>query len=211
MTQALHSLPAPVTAAPPARVRWRGVIAGVVLTTFINGFNPVSSSLIHSSSFTNSHFPFALLLGLLLLAYVYNPLVRLFRPSWLLRTTDLASVLAVGFLGTTVPMLANRFLAVISAPDYFASPENEWPTYALPNLQRWLVPDNSADGVARFYQGLAPGEQAPWGIWFGPLFWWFGLLIAIMAACFFISVILRRQWSERASVELEHWLGGGTA
>lgn len=178
-----------------ARVRWRAVVAGALLTAGINAFDPISRYLIHSSSFTHSQMPFALLMGLLTLGYLYNPLARRWSPGWALTRPDLAAVLAVGFLGTTVPTLAQRFVAVISAPDYFASPENEWPTYTLPNLQRWLIPSNAGDGVKMFYQGLPPGGPLPWEIWVGPLFWWFSLLIAIMLACFCLGVILREQWS----------------
>ena len=134
--------------------------------------------------------PAALLVGLLALGYLYNPLVRTRFPGWALTRRDLAVVLAIGFLGTTVPTLAQRFVAVISAPDYYASPENEWHTYTLPNLQRWLIPSNAGDSVGMFYRGLAPGESLPWEIWVGPLFWWFCLLAAIMLACFCLSIIL---------------------
>ena len=177
-------------------VRWRAVIAGVLLTVWINGFDPISRYLIHSSTFTNSQMPFALLLGLLVLGCVYNPLARVLKPRWVLLKQDLAAVLAVGFLGSTVPTLAARFIAVVSAPDYYATPENEWSTYTLPNLREWLFPSNAGGGVSAFYQGLPPGDSAPWGIWFEPLFWWFSLLAAIMLACLCLSVILRKQWSE---------------
>ena len=177
-------------------VRPGAIVLGVMFTLCINGFDPISRYLIHSSSFTHSQMPFALLVGLLLLGYLYNPLVRGRFPNLALTRRDMAAVLAIGFLGTTVPTLAQRFVAVISAPDYYASPENEWPTYTLPNLQRWLFPSNVGDGVGMFYRGLVPGAPLPWEIWIGPLFWWFSLLIAIMLACFCLSVILRKQWSE---------------
>ncbi|HLA41771.1 MAG TPA: DUF6785 family protein, partial [Candidatus Glassbacteria bacterium] len=178
------------------RSRWRAVALGVLLTTWINGFDPISRYLIHSSSFTNSHLPFAMLLGLLFLAYGYNPLVRSLRPRWALDRQDLAAVLAIGFLGSSVPTMAARFIGVVSAPDYFASPENEWPDYVLPNLQRWLVPSNAGGGVGRFYRGQPPGQTAPWEVWAGPLFWWFSLIACILLGCFCLSVILRKQWSE---------------
>ena len=191
-----HRLPTgePETGRSP--VRPGAIVLGVLLTSWINGFDPISRYLIHSSSFTHSQMPFALLVGLLLLGYLYNPLVRGRFPGLVLTRQDLAAVLSIGFLGTTVPTLAQRFVAVISAPDYYASPENEWPTYTLPNLQRWLFPSNTGDGVGMFYRGLSPGDSLPWEIWVGPLFWWFSLLVAIMLACFCLSVILRKQWSE---------------
>jgi hypothetical protein len=168
-----------------------------VLVTGISIFDPVSSYLIHSSAFTSSHMPFSLLLGVLALGFLYNPVARAFWPAGVMDRRDLAAVLAIGFLGSNVPTLAQRFVSVISAPDYFASPENEWHTYTLPNLQDWLFPSNVGDSVGRFYQGMPPGEQLPWEVWFEPLFWWFALLIALLGACFCLGVTLRRQWSER--------------
>ena len=78
------------------------IVLGVVLTFCINGFDPISRYLIHSSSFTHSQMPFALLVGLLLLGYLYNPLVRRRFPRFALTRRDMAAVLAIGFLGTTV-------------------------------------------------------------------------------------------------------------
>ena len=179
------------------KVRWRAIVVGVVLVTGINIFDPVSNYMIHSSAFTNSHMPFSLLFGVLALGFVYNPAARLLFPSAVMSRMDLAAVLAIGFLGSNVPTLAQRFVSVISAPNYFASPENEWHTYTLPNLQSWLFPGNIGDSVGRFYQGLPPSDPVPWEVWFEPLVWWFALLIALLGACFCLSVILRKQWSER--------------
>ena len=196
MHQVSYRRAAEAEGAPASQTRWRAVCIGVLLTAGINAFDPISNYMIHSSSFTHSQMPFALLMGLLGLGYLYNPIARRWAPGWALTRRDLAAVLAIGFLGTTVPTMAQRFMAVISAPDYFASPENEWPTYTLPNLQRWLIPSNAGDGVGMFYRGLPPGTPLPWEIWAGPLFWWISLLAAMMLACFCLSVILRKQWSD---------------
>ena len=74
--------------------------------------------------------------------------------------------------------------------------ENEWPTYALPNLQRWLIPTDAGGTVTAFYRGLAPGGSPDWGVWIGPLFWWLSFVVALMTASICIGVILRKQWSE---------------
>jgi len=176
-------------------VRWRGILLGLAAAAAINAFDPVSRHLIHSSSFTSSHLPFSLLVSLLFLAYVYNPVARSCFPNGALKREDLASVLAIGFVAGAVPSLANRLVAVISAPDYFATTENEWPTYALPNLQRWLIPTDVGGSVTDFYRGLPPGGSVDWGIWAGPLFWWLSFVVALMTASICLGVILRKQWS----------------
>ena len=179
------------------RPMWRAIGVGVALTTAVNVYDPVSDYIIHSSSFTRSHMPFALFLGLLFLVVLVNPLLRWRRPAAVFTPEELAVVLTIGFLGMSVPTMVGRFMGTVSAPEYFASPENEWPTYVLPNLTSWLYPSNEGGAVSQFYQGLAPGRPVPWEAWFTPLFWWFALIVAILFGCFCLAVVLRKQWSER--------------
>lgn len=175
----------------------RAIALGTLFTVAINAFDPISRYVVHSSTFTSEHLPFALLFCLLALTFGVNPVLRRFRPRSAFSSQELAALVAICFLGTSIPTMVGRFLAVISAPDYFATPENEWPDYVLPNLPRWLIPSNEGGGIGYFYQGLPPGEPLPWEVWFQPLFWWFGLIVAILFGCFCLSVILRRQWSDR--------------
>ena len=162
--------PTPAPNARPIRVRWRGIAAGLTVGILLNAFDPVASYLIHSSAFSQSHLPMSLLIGVIALAFGLNPILRALRPDWVLSPADMAAALAIGFFCGTMPNMVLRVLAVISAPDYFASPENEWGTYVLPNLQRWLIPSNAGDGIAMFYRGIEPGASFPWQSWVGPLF-----------------------------------------
>lgn len=178
-------------------VRWRAVFAGLFLVAGIGAFDPVARYLISSSPLTRSHMPFAVLLGVLALAYVYNPIVRWLRPAMAFTTRDLAAVLAVGFVGGMIASYAEWLVGALSRPYYFASEENEWPTYVIPYLRPWLFPSNAGDRIAWFYDGLPAGESVPWSAWVVPLFWWITILGALMLLCVSLSVILRKQWSER--------------
>lgn len=175
--------------------RWVPIGVGIFVAVAINAFDPVARYVIHSSSISNSHMPFALLVSLMVLAYGVRPVLS--RLGLAFSQTDFATVLSIGFLGTSMPTMVGRFLAVISASDYFASPENEWPTYTLPNLPTWLLPSNTGDAIGMFYRGAEPGVGFPWAVWVGPLFWWLGLIVAIIVVCFCLGVVLRKQWSER--------------
>jgi len=170
---------------------------GVAFTVLMSAYDPVSSYFVHSSAFTRSHMPFALLFLVMVLTLVVNPLLRRSRPGWVFGSGEIAVILSVGFLGLSIPTMVGRFVATVSAPEYFASAENEWPTYVLPNLTPWMYPSNETGAVERFYQGLAPGESAQWMPWLVPLFWWFLLISAILFGCFCLSVVLREQWSQR--------------
>ena len=142
-------------------VRPGAIVLGVMFTLCINGFDPISRYLIHSSSFTHSQMPFALLVGLLLLGYLYNPLVRGRFPNLALTRRDMAAVLAIGFLGTTVPTPGQRFVAVISAPDYYASPENEWPPTHCPICNAGCSPAMSAMVLGCSIAGWFPVRLCP--------------------------------------------------
>lgn len=193
MTEPARS--ADVRSASPS-VRPRAIGVGLAIAVWINVFDPVSRYFIRSSSFTSSQLPFAALGAVLAIAYLWNPVFRTWRPALVFTRADLAAAFALGLVGGGVPIFGSDFLALISAPDYFGTPENEWPTYVIPNLQRWLVPSNETGGVAGFYRGLGPGQNPVWGVWFEPLFWWMAIVCAIVVACACLSVVLRKQWSE---------------
>jgi hypothetical protein len=189
--------PAPLpTSLPSTPVRWRAILLGLVIAVGLNIFDPISNYLIASSTFGNSHIPFTVLFGILFTAYVWNPVARTWLPGAVFERRDLAGVLAVGFIGGTIPSFGARFVGVISAPAYFATPENEWPAYVLPNLQRWLFPSNAGGGVDRFYRGIQSGESIPWDIWITPMAWWLSFVGCVVLACVCLMVILRKQWSE---------------
>ena len=93
---------------------------GVVFTTAVNIYDPVSDYIIHSSSFTRSHMPFALFLGLLFLVVLVNPLLKWRWPGAVFTPEDLAVALTIGFLGMSVPTMVGRFMGTVSAPEYSA-------------------------------------------------------------------------------------------
>ena len=120
---------------------------------------------------------------------------RAFYPQGTVR--QLLAALAVAFVGSSVPAMMGRLIATISAPHYFASAENQWPDYILPHLRSWAVPQDVAQAITNFYQGLPTGAHPAWQVWVVPLFWWTSFVFAIYVACLSIATILRRQWVER--------------
>ena len=175
----------------------RAVVLGILMVGAINLYDPFSAYVIHATAFTRSHFPFAVLLVLLVLVLGVNPLLRRFAPRVVFSRGELMTLVAIGFLGCSIPTAVGRLLATVSAPDYFASAENQWPDYVLANLPANLIPSDAQSGVTQFYQGLPPGAAAVWQVWVTPLFWWLSFVVAVVVGCFCISVILRRQWAER--------------
>ncbi len=128
--------------------------------------------------------PFLLLLGL-------NPLAgkRRFTPR------ELLVIACIGMVAANIQgeWLSGYFLGVISAPTYFATPQNRWMELLLPHLPTWsVVHDSYAARV--FYEGLAPGATIPWDAWIRPLMAWAPFFLAVLLFNFSLSVIIRKQW-----------------
>ncbi|MBT4139976.1 MAG: hypothetical protein HOE48_18810 [Candidatus Latescibacteria bacterium] len=110
---------------------------------------------------------------------------------------ELMAIVAIGMVGSVVPAsgITGFLVGVISTPFYFATPENSWADFYHPNLNSWMVP-TQAEAVRGFFEGLRPGQQIPWSVWFIPLSWWATLIAAIFAVSASVMVILRRQWAD---------------
>lgn len=197
MASSHPSIDSPPHGARRSAVPLRGLLIGTAASLLINWYNH-HIRLTVGSQLSISHFPFLLFATLLLLTLVLRP--RLLALS----RNDLVAAMVVGFVGTAVPPMVIRFVATITAPYYFATPENRWEEYAYPYLPRWLFPSNDGGEMAAFYQGLLPGERLPWEVWVGPLLWWLGLIVAMLLGCVFIAVIFRRQWVDRERLAFPH-------
>ena len=183
---------------------WKGLALGCLAVALITGYAHHIRHVLRVGDLVISHYPFLLFATLALLALAVRPALRRWAPRLSLGRNDLVAALVVGFVGTAIPPLVVRFVATISAPYYYATPENGWADYAFPYLPGWLFPTNDAGQMQAFYQGLTPGESIPWGAWAAPLFWWFGLIAAMLLGCVFVAVVLRRQWAERERLAYPH-------
>ena len=107
------------------------------------------------------------------------------------------TMLVMGLVVTGIPIFVlGTLMALISAPYYAATPENQWRELIQPYLPQFAVPQPEGESIRWFWEGLPSGQSLPYSIWLGPLFWWLTLLLAIYFICFCIVVILRRQWED---------------
>ena len=92
--------------------------------------------------------------------------------------------------------MVRYLISLITAPNYFASPENQWAESFFEFLPQWLVLSNDNGEVSDFFAGLPSGRSIPWLVWFTPLFWWLSALgvLLFVGAC--LIVMLRKQWVE---------------
>ena len=175
----------------------RAILLGTLMAILVNIGSIYSRYVMASTRTDYGHLsiavliPFVLLLGL-------NILIRALRRKSALSKSELIVVFVMGMIAATIQgeWLAGYLLGTISAPYYFASPENQWGEYLFPHIPNWLVVTNET-ALRGFYEGSPEGQSIPWMAWMIPLFWWAGFLGALLLANFSIAVIMRKQWVER--------------
>lgn len=180
---------------------WRSLLLGCSLVILISLGGPYAIWTLGSSEITWSFFPTSVGFPFLCLI-LCNILLKSTKPTWALQPAELITILVMGLVVIGIPVfLIGYFLAIPTTPQYFASPENQWAQYILPNLPEWLLPSNAGLAMTWFFEGLPLGEAVPWSTlfhaWFMPLFWWLSFLWTLFFVCFVLVVILRRQWVER--------------
>lgn len=175
---------------------YRGIAIGLAISIGINILDPIAEYQVRSSTLAISHFPLSLFFSVTFLALILNPLLRAIGLRGMPQA-EILIALAIGFVGSSVSRIVYGLVANITAPFYFATPENQWMEFAEPFLKSWMFPSNSAGQMVGFYTGLPEGASIPWSAWIGPLFWWLSMIVAMLLSCVFVSVILRKQWVER--------------
>lgn len=178
------------------QITLRSVLIGVALAIFISVWIPYNIWTLKSSAMDFEHLSAGVMIPFLFIVIFVNGILRRTSSMEALSASELMVVLSIGLIASAVPASAfmGYFIAVISTPFYFASPENQWAEVFFQYLPSWTVADNSERQMQWFYEGLPARAQLPWRTWISPLFWW-GLFLVILffvGSC--IMVILRRQW-----------------
>jgi len=182
-------------------VRARAVVLAVAVAAAANVLVNYVEYVVHASRMTLSHFPMGALMVYLALALLLNPLCRHLLPRWALSRPELLVVMAGGLVGGAIPSvgLTGYFLGAVAAPYYFANAENRWEEFFHPHIPDWLAPRNTHGALDALFEGLAPGDPIPWGVWLVPVVCWMGFVTALFVVSLCMAVILRKQWvrSER--------------
>ena len=170
----------------------RAFIIGLAMAVFANYWTAYSSLILHSSRADYAHLSLAMLIpfvGILVINQILN--------KWALSPSELLTICSLGMIAALMQgeWLSGYFIGVISAPTYFATPENRWTDLLLDNLAPWAIVANP-HAARGFYEGIAEGHSLPYRDWWSPLFWWGCFFVAILTINLCISVILRRQWME---------------
>jgi len=176
----------------------RSLILGLALALLVIGWNTYVEYIAHTARMNITHFPIALFVPYVVLT-LGNALARRWGARWALGSTEVWTILAMGFVGAAVPAygLTSYFLGMIAIPYYLATPENQWASYFHQYLPTWLIPSNEGGAMQWLFEGLpSPDMPIPWGVWFVPLFGWLTFISAIVVGCICLAVMLRKQWAE---------------
>ena len=178
------------------RVTFRSILIGLLLAVFISLWIPYNIWVLKSTAMDFEHISAGLMIPFFFIVIIVNGCLRRIAPDSTLDASELIVIVSIGLVASTIPSAAfmGYFIAAISTPYYFASPENQWAEVFFQYLPSWLVADNSEHQMQWFYEGIPRGVSIPWRAWAIPLFWWgiFFIVLFFVGSC--LMVILRKQW-----------------
>ncbi|HCR16519.1 MAG TPA: hypothetical protein DIU35_03465 [Candidatus Latescibacteria bacterium] len=176
-------------------VSFRAVILGMVLVVILDIWVIYAEYILRSSRLNVSHhFPVSVFALLVLVVCLSNLWSRMGRRG--LSSAELITVLTMCLVGIVIPSngLTSYLMGALSAPYYFATPENSWGSFH-PFLKPWLAPDDLR-AMRWFYEGLPDGMAVPWQAWASPLAWWGLLGAAFVLVSASVAAIFRKQWAQ---------------
>jgi hypothetical protein len=159
----------------------RAVIVGLLLVAFVNVWPIYGLYVIHISQMVFSYMPMALMIPFVLLALGVNVALRRLRPGAAFSPLELAAVFSMGLIGALFPAMnfTGLIMGHLASPYYFASAENRWAEFLHPYLPSYLFPPDRDGAMRHFFEGLPDGRPIPYGVWIGPLIWWFAFAGAL--------------------------------
>ncbi|MFH1152736.1 MAG: DUF6785 family protein [Pseudomonadota bacterium] len=179
-------------------LRPRAFAAGIVFAVLICALTPFNNAYRNATPLGGGYFPLAPFYAFFWLV-VFTALTRRWFRGWTLFTgTELvfAWVIMVIVSGIAYTGFARTFFINLTAPWYFATPENRWQEILQPLLPPGLFPGDSR-AIDLLYNGIPGGRdmgwldlacRVPWSAWASPFLSW-GIF---MLVCYFIMLCLVR-------------------
>ncbi|GIX07038.1 MAG: hypothetical protein KatS3mg115_1441 [Candidatus Poribacteria bacterium] len=182
----------------PPRVSVRAILLGLIYVFFVALITPYNDYYIRNTFLIGNHFPIGPFFLFSVTILLCNGLLWRWRPGWALRPAELMTLWVMMTVASTVPSSGylRYHLFMLTAPHYFATPENDWENLLLPYLPDWLIVTDPY-AVRTFYEGVGRDGVIPWRVWIRPILIWSGYAGLIWFSLFCLAAILRKQWSER--------------
>ena len=172
----------------------RALVLSLVFVAIGNYWIRASGLINHAVQIGESVPPIPAVAALIFMT-VLNPFLRRFAKILILSQAEIIVVyctVAIAISMSSIGMV-RYFLPVLTAPFYYATPENEYTLFNqyLPNW--FVVTDKSA--IVGSYEG-AESTGVPWGAWAIPLAAWTLMFVAFFWTMLCLVVIFRRKWMD---------------
>lgn len=180
-------------------VTWKAILIGLFLIP-LNSYwiarSETGSTIFYSTTsslFCNAVFN-------LFVLTLLNQVAKLWFPSGLMTQGELLTVYLVVSAAAALSgeSVGQQLVRDISAPFWFATPENEWAALFHHYLPKWLtVSDKHA--LKAFFDGTNPSllyTSSHGTAWLYPLAIWCGLIMLLVFIMTCINAVVRRQWIE---------------
>ena len=181
-------LPGEEAGEAPPFITLRALVLGVLTIVATFYWMDISAR----ANFTIAGFaPFVLWL------FVNTGLKRLF-PQRALRRGELLTIFSMTWIVGTMPGSGwiNDWVTIVSAPSYFATPENQWAETFFDLLPWHVFVPASPQAIGRFWFGAEEGAPVPWLAWLGTIGQWLGVSMGLVVFGFCLFVLFQRQWVE---------------
>ena len=179
-----------------SNIPWRGIGVGVIFVILLSVWAQYSEN-VADAAIACDFAAVGAIFFLFVLAGALNPLLKLCKIPFSLASRDLITVYIIMITASSVITmgLINQ-LPILVSPFYFADLHKEYATGIQPHINPLLVPQGK-EVIARFFEGLKPGESIPWMPWFKPLSVWMIFFLTLFFVMLCLLVIVRKQWVER--------------
>lgn len=176
----------------------RSVILGLFVVVLIATIAPYSRNVLRATLLTADHFSLATAVLFFALFLSFNVFLRMFKESLALTPQELIVIFIMGMMsaGFATYGFSAQFLAVITSPYRYATPENQWAAYFYEHIPAWAAVHNTDNALTWYRDGLPDGASIPWHAWVLPLTWWLSLAAALVFMAMCAMTILRKQWVE---------------
>ena len=174
----------------------RSTLLSLLLVWVSNIWLAHSGLITHATQIGESAPPIPAVATIILIVAI-NPILRFLKPSFALSRAEIIviySVVAIAISMSSVGMV-RYFLPVLTAPFYYATPENEF-GFLAQHLPSWMVVTDQK-AIIGAYEGIGRNSPVPWSAWITPLMLWSLLFIAIFWTLLCLVVIFRKQWIDQ--------------
>ena len=183
---------------PPPAITLRALLLGAL--TIAGVFYYLILKVGHGSgtgSYVRSQFPMVAFMPFVLWLFLNVALKRVW-PRLALSQAELLTLFAMLWIAGTLPQWgwSDYWIAIMAAPSYMATYENQWAELLLSYLPWNAMPPATPRVIDTFWQGLPQGATPPWDGWAGPLAQWLGASVAMVVFGFCLAVLFQRQWEQ---------------